>query len=819
MKKTLCVFLVMLMCFCALPSITAYAEDIELIEEDNYTILWTSDPQWYSFAYQEILIDQNEWVIENFDRLNMKYIIHTGDFVDLPHNRDQWGFVTEQYKKWDDAGLPYGVLAGNHDVDGTDYTEFGEYFGTARFENNAWYGESYENNRGHYDLMTIDGTDFIFVYLGYGDHAEADYKWINGVLEKHADRIAFISFHEYLYANGTRTDIGNEIFDKVVLKNPNVRMVMCGHNYNATRLVEDIDDNGDGIADRTVYQIMANYQNLENGGNGYMRFLEFDKKDGTVAFRTYSPYLNDFNAYENRGDEMDEYGYRDEFTIPFDFTAPKAKEESDPEKGTVILNATAVFGDTEKTTLPLNYINTAENGVSYNNAGIYDRTFSLDARDAVKKGASVNYIVIRYKDKIGYRVSDIIYGNDNTSVPAIPQDGRVIVVAEDAKDKAGNKFDISGISVGQAVTFSQVSGVISPLLPSHANIVVDSIDRTFNIDGANRTVKADELIIFDSTWGKTTFNKDDDNKWNMIFTFAPIEGTKNKYTLTAASTASGEAKEENIPEGGFAMIMNTASYESSFRASMRKALTIGSVITLNGYLPGEGYVYEGESIISVDPSDWNYDNTTLVVEKSSESSLVLYNTDGLWPDARYNLKSPVTFDPENALLHYELEPEADSKTSILLFCGGSTPDSFTEGQYIKINSLLAGVTISDGSGDIKGDGSKISGTLDLSTVDFPDGCYNEDGTVTVSGIKIFASGEANTKVIINRLLISTNGDDEASDAEESVSSDKSEADTSTQESVSDTDKSNKNNVVIPIVIVLIAVAAVAVLVTVKLKKK
>ncbi|MBQ5841578.1 MAG: metallophosphoesterase [Clostridia bacterium] len=819
MKKTLCVFLVMLMCFCALPSIDAYAEDIELIEEDNYTILWTSDPQWYSFAYQEILIDQNEWVIENFDRLNVKYIIHTGDFVDLPHNRDQWGFVTDQYKKWDDSGLPYGVLAGNHDVDGTDYTEFGEYFGAARFENNDWYGESYENNRGHYDLMTIDGTDFIFVYLGYGDHTEADYKWINGVLEKHADRIAFISFHEYLYANGTRTETGNEIFDKVVLKNPNVRMVMCGHNYNATRLVEDIDDNGDGIADRTVYQLMANYQNLENGGNGYMRFLEFDKKDGTVAFRTYSPYLNDFNAYENRGDEMDEYGYRDEFTIPFDFTAPKAKEKSDPEKGTVILNATAVFGDTEKTALPLNYINTAENGASYNNAGIYDRTFSLDARDAVKEGASVNYIVIRYKDKIGYRVSDIIYGNDSASVPAIPQDGRVIVVAEDAKDKADNEFDINSISVGQAVTFSQLSGVISPLLTSHANIVIDSIDRTFNIDGANRTVKEDELIIFDSTWGKTTFNRDDDNKWNMIFTFSPVDGAKNKYTLTAASTVSGEAKEEDIPVGGFAMIMNTASYESSFRASMRKVLTVGSVITLNGYLPGEGYVYEGESIISADPSDWSYDNTTLVVEKSSENSLVLYNTDGLWPDARYNLKSPITFDPENALLHYELELEADSKTSILLFCSGSTPASFAEGQYIKINSLLAGVTISAGSGDIKGDGSKISGTLDLSTVEFPDGCYNEDGTVTVSGIKIFASGKANTKVIINRLLISTNGDGEESDAEESIAADKSEADTSAQESVSDTDKGNKNNVVIPIVIVLIAVVAVAVLVTVKLKKK
>ena len=67
------------MCFCSIPLIVAYAEDIELIEEDNYTILWTSDPQWYSFAYNDILIEQNEWVVENFERLNMKYIIHTGD--------------------------------------------------------------------------------------------------------------------------------------------------------------------------------------------------------------------------------------------------------------------------------------------------------------------------------------------------------------------------------------------------------------------------------------------------------------------------------------------------------------------------------------------------------------------------------------------------------------------------------------------------------------------------------------------------------------------------------------------------------------------
>lgn len=817
LRRLLSFSVVLIFLLALIPPTQVYADDIEVLEEDNFTILWTSDPQWYSFAYQDILVQQNEWVVENFERLNMKYIVHTGDFVDLPHNRDQWNFVTEQYEKWDEAGLPYGVLAGNHDVDGKDHTEFSEYFGEKRFNSNSWYGESYDDNRGHYDLISEGNTDFIFVYLGYGDHSEEDYEWLNDVLERYSSRIAFIALHEYLYADGTRTEIGNEIFEKVVLKNPNVRMVFCGHNYNAVRLIDHIDDNGDGEADRTVYQLMANYQNLTNGGNGYMRFLEFDKKDGNISFRTYSPYLKDFNAYDNRGDEMDEYGYRDEFTVPFDFSVPAKKSEKDPEKGTVILKSAAVFGDNTKTVLPLNYINTPESGSAYNNAGIYDRTFSLDARDAVKGKSDVSYVTVRYESNKGYRVTDII--KDGNSMPVIPQDGMVLVIAKDAKDQNGNAFDINGVSVGQVVTFSQISGIITPMALSHANVVIDSIGREFNINGANRTVKADELVIFDSTWGKTTYNKDDDNKWNMIFTFSPVEGSKNKYTLLSASTASGEAKEEDIPEDGFALVINTASYESSFRASMRKVFTVGAVVTLNGYAPNEGYVYEGESIISTNPEDWKYDKSTLVAEKNADNALVLYNTDGKWPDARYTLESPVTFDPEEASLYYDLLIEKNSQTSILLFFNGSTADSPVEGQYIKLNSYLSGATISSGSGDVKGDGSVISGTLDLSTVEFPDGCYNDDGTLTLSGIKIFASGEADTKVIINRLLVMTESETEESIPDETVSEQESEDVVSNEESSSDTDKSGKSSLILPISIMAIAIVIGAVTVAVMLKKK
>lgn len=291
--------------------------------DDVFTLLWTSDPQWYSFKYPEIIEHQNQWVADNFEEYDMRYILHTGDFVNLPHEHDEWAVMDEAYAVWDDAELPYGVLAGNHDVDGSDHTEFSEYFGAWRYEDNKWYGGDYDDNFGHYDLMKIEGVEFIFVYLGYNDtYSDDDMAWLNEVLAEHSDRIAFLCFHDYLTAAGRRSASGERFFNEVVLKNPNVRMVLCGHNYASLRITDDIDDDGDGVADRTVFQIIANYQSTPKGGNGFMRFMECDLENGTIANTTYSPYIDSYGSVYESKEPVDEYGTNDTFTIPFDFSQP-----------------------------------------------------------------------------------------------------------------------------------------------------------------------------------------------------------------------------------------------------------------------------------------------------------------------------------------------------------------------------------------------------------------------------------------------------------------------------------------------------------------
>lgn len=266
-------------------------------ENYDFSFAWLSDTQYYNEEYYEHQTNMNKWIIANKDRINLKYVFHTGDIVDESDKVEQWNRADEAYKWFDDAGVPYGVLAGNHDVGhkSEDYTEYYKYFGEDRYKDNPWYGESYKNNRGHYDLISAGGIDFIMIYMGWGVNDE-DINWMNSVLKQYPNRKAILNFHEYLLATGGFGDIPQRIHDEVVKPNSNVSMVFSGHYHNANQKVEEFDDDGDGVSDRKVYQILFDYQALAEGGLGYLRILHFDTKNGKIIFRTYSPSLDDYDA-------------------------------------------------------------------------------------------------------------------------------------------------------------------------------------------------------------------------------------------------------------------------------------------------------------------------------------------------------------------------------------------------------------------------------------------------------------------------------------------------------------------------------------------
>lgn len=277
----------------------------------DYTFAWITDTQFNVESDPRIFKSQIDWIKNNVNEKSIEYVFHTGDIVNRTFEEKQWELADQYMGVLDNNDIPYGVLAGNHDIGqgyilDFDYSYFYKYFGEDRFDGKPYFGNSYKNNRGHYDLITVNGNDYIMVYMGWGDGdlnpnwLNEDIEWMNDVLAAYPNRKAILNFHKYVHSNGQLEPANaDQIFEEVVVPNENVAMVLSGHYTGSELLTSEIDDNGDGTPDRKVYQILSNYQGTAEGGAGYMKLLNFNTLDDKVYMETYSPYMDDFDP-ENK---------------------------------------------------------------------------------------------------------------------------------------------------------------------------------------------------------------------------------------------------------------------------------------------------------------------------------------------------------------------------------------------------------------------------------------------------------------------------------------------------------------------------------------
>ena len=295
------------------PTVPAYTA-----EGDAYTIAWMSDPQHYSEEFPEKYYAMTAFLRDHREELHLAYIINTGDLVNDAGKKDQWEVADRAQAMIEE--IPNGVLAGNHDVPNTyGYTEFCKWFGEKRYADRPWYGGSYEDNRGHYDLLTIGQTDYLFVYMGFAPDDDA-IEWVRSVFRQYPDRVGVLCLHDYYTKTQTLSQDGKRWHDQVVKKMPNLYMVLCGHKYGSYCFPESFDDDKDGQPDRTVYQMLFNYQATKHdGGESYLRLIRIDEAAGTMLNLTYSPLLDDFNRFDDPENREQYYEFderNEEFTLP-----------------------------------------------------------------------------------------------------------------------------------------------------------------------------------------------------------------------------------------------------------------------------------------------------------------------------------------------------------------------------------------------------------------------------------------------------------------------------------------------------------------------
>lgn len=59
-------------------------------EAQAFTIAWLSDTQNYHNAYKPIFDGMTQWIADNREALDIRFVFHTGDVVGSWRSEDQW---------------------------------------------------------------------------------------------------------------------------------------------------------------------------------------------------------------------------------------------------------------------------------------------------------------------------------------------------------------------------------------------------------------------------------------------------------------------------------------------------------------------------------------------------------------------------------------------------------------------------------------------------------------------------------------------------------------------------------------------------------
>lgn len=310
-----------------------YPVNAKLADKNSFSMIVIPDPQSYvKFAANQPLFElQTAWVANNIDTLRIKSVLCTGDLVEQNEIRvpdyvngdqtseEQWQSVSRAFERLDHK-IPYVVCTGNHDYgyqsSEVRRTNLHRYFPAER--NSCWkktlvaVGTNYEGiptlENAAYELVTDTWGKLLVVSLEFSPRDEA-IEWAKSVVgsPQYKHHKVILLTHSFLDYKGERfvsednyrmrpANYPEAVWQKLVYPSDNIRLVVCGHECLNTRDYSKqvsfrTDKNHLG---KSVAQMMFNAQTADgqwfgNGGDGWLRILEFKPDGKTIGVRTFSP--------------------------------------------------------------------------------------------------------------------------------------------------------------------------------------------------------------------------------------------------------------------------------------------------------------------------------------------------------------------------------------------------------------------------------------------------------------------------------------------------------------------------------------------------
>ena len=288
-------------------------------QDDNeyaYSIAFIPDTQYIVNRYPKNFEPIYDYILENKDEKNIKYVVGLGDMTDI-NSTNEWNMVKKQIDRLNGV-IPYSIIRGNHDGRGGD-TKFDSIFGQKNsdyYKHVAANGGFYKQNsvKNTYLLFEENGVKYMILNLDYGV-SEDVLKWADKVISEHPEHRVMIVTHAWLNINAepyTASDWASpssevpgsvnpdQIWKNHFKKHANIDMIICGHTNSDQVLVTPvIGDNGN-----TVYQILMDGQYADISsfrGLGLVGLMYFTA-DGRFAKIEYYSTAYDRYYYEGHTD-------------------------------------------------------------------------------------------------------------------------------------------------------------------------------------------------------------------------------------------------------------------------------------------------------------------------------------------------------------------------------------------------------------------------------------------------------------------------------------------------------------------------------------
>ncbi len=315
---------------------------------EKFSIAVLPDTQYYSASTNvpNTFTQQTTWIRDNRthggtagDPHPIIYVAHLGDLVANNYcdsggsaGSTEWQRATDAMEILRAAGIPHGVVPGNHDFDEVgagdppngfcqDLADPDDYNGAGPENTGPLFGagpsgygaEAYHGgvrpgggNENNYTLFqSAGGIEFISINLVYSQDAlNTVSDWADGLLKQYPDRRAIITAH-FILAQGSTCNsadpnfgnFGQELWNEL-RDNPNLFMMLSGHCRGEKWLRINPGESVAGIADSArsscmgrVDALMSNYQNYgaPQNNSGNMRIMRFDTVANTLTIDTFSP--------------------------------------------------------------------------------------------------------------------------------------------------------------------------------------------------------------------------------------------------------------------------------------------------------------------------------------------------------------------------------------------------------------------------------------------------------------------------------------------------------------------------------------------------